>query len=284
VRTLTIVAEQLSAASCRARAALAPLRWPGTLDEDAWCLSPELISVYGTAVYDALDERARRRLSLYEALNFFSLNIHGEALLVAGLGERVATAGSEVGRYLEHFIDEEREHTAMFAEFCARYGRAYPPRTFPLGSSELDAEQRDVLFFARVLLFEEIVDAYNRRVAADPRVAPIAREIHGRHHRDETRHLAFGRALLRELYATRVRRWPLAARRAIDNGLGAYARSLWREYVNPTVYHDAGLSDPYGLARRVLADPVCERRRTQLLNRWLTLRLELEASADGEHP
>ena len=280
MQTLTIVAEQLSAASRRARAARAPLSWPGALDEDAWYLSPELISLHGTEAYDALDERARRRLSRYEALNFFSLNIHGEALLIAGLTERL-DAGSEVGRYLRHFLEEEGEHTAMFTEFCTRYGRVYPPRTFPLGCPEIDAEQRDVLFFARVLIFEELVDAYNRRIGDDPRVAPIAREINLRHHRDETRHLAFGRALLRELYATRVRRWPPAARQALDERLAAYTHSLWREYANPSVYRDAGLGDAYGLARRVVADPARERGRTQLLARWFALRAELVLSKEG---
>jgi hypothetical protein len=275
MQALTIVATQLGAASGRARAARVPMTWPEALDDDAWYLSPELISLHGTAVYAALDERERRRLSRYEALNFFSLNIHGEALLIAGLGERLDAAGGEVRRYLKHFIDEEAEHTAMFTEFCARYGRVYPPRTFPLENPELDSEQRDALFFGRVLIFEELVDAYNRCVGNDPRVAPIARQINLRHHRDETRHLAFGRALLRELFATRVRRWPPAARRALDDGLAAYTQALWREYANPTVYRDAGLDDPYGLARRVATDPAREPGRARLLARWLALRAEL---------
>jgi hypothetical protein len=281
VKTLAIVAKQLSAASCRAREARVPLSWPGALDDDAWYFSPELLSLYGTAAYHALDERARRRLARFEALNFFSLNIHGEALLVAGLAERVAAAESEVGRYLEHFIDEEHEHTAMFAEFCARYGRVYPPRTFALGAPELDAEQLDVLFFARALIFEELVDSYNRCVAADPRVAAIAREINRRHHRDETRHLAFGRALLRELYATRVSRWPPAARQALDERVAAYTSSLWLEYANPSVYRDAGLDEPYELARRAVADPAREPSRAQLLARWLALREELVLTVQG---
>jgi hypothetical protein len=30
-------------------------------------------------------------------------------------------------------------------------------------------------------------------------------------------------------------------------------RSTWREYYNPAVYRDAGLADPYGLARLACA-------------------------------
>ena len=283
MRKLTIVAEQLSAASRRARErAYEPVEWPAALDDDAWHLSPELISLYGTPAYEALDERGRRRLSLYEALNFFSLNIHGEALLVAGLAERIDAAESEVGRYLQHFLDEENEHTAMFEGFCARYGRVYPPRTFAMPDPTLDDGEREVLFFARVLIFEEIVDAYNGRVAADPRVAPIAREINARHHLDETRHLAFGRALLRNLYATRVSNWSPEARRRLGESLTAYLEALWREYYNPSVYRDAGLRDPYLLARAALADGACERHRVRLSARWLALRAELDALAAGE--
>jgi hypothetical protein len=282
MKKLAIIAEQLGLASRKAREhACKPLEWPAALADDAWYLSPELISLHGTPAFESLDEGARRRLSLYEALNFFSLNIHGEALLVAGLAERISAAESEVARYLEHFLDEENEHTAMFAGFCGRYGHVYPPRTFALPDATIDEEQKDVLFFARALVFEEIVDAYNRRIAADPRVAPIVREINWRHHLDETRHLAFGRALLRELYAARVSRWRVEARRDLDARLAAYEQSLWREYYNPSVYRDAGLPAPYALATAALADPACERHRERMSARWLVLRAELGVLAEG---
>src|SRR5262245_13602829 len=62
--------------------------WPEALDAAAWYMPPELISLYGTPQYEALDETARRRLSLFELGNFFSLVLQGERPLVQGLVHR----------------------------------------------------------------------------------------------------------------------------------------------------------------------------------------------------
>jgi hypothetical protein len=51
--------------------------WPETLDSGQWFTSPELISAHGTPVWERMDETARMRLSFLEAVNFYSLNVHG---------------------------------------------------------------------------------------------------------------------------------------------------------------------------------------------------------------
>ncbi len=237
------------------------LEWPADLG-DAWCFSPELLSLHGTPEHDALDESARRRLGRLEALNFFSLNIHGERSLIAGLAQRLWRAGDEGATpYLHHFLEEENNHMAYFGTFCSRYGRIYPDRTVTFPREYAPGEE-DVLFFARVLVFEEIVDVYNRTMADDERLHPLVRSINALHHRDESRHLAFGRYTVRDLYAKHSRAWAEGVAARVRQDMLAFLAATWREYYNPSVYQDAGLADPYGLQRRALA--ATAERRTRI--------------------
>ena len=160
--------------------------WPDQLDPDAWYFTPELISLYATDAWESLSDEQRKRLSFYEAVNFFSLNIHGEKYLVSEISRRLyADEESELSRYLTHFIDEEARHMMYFSGFCRRYAnKIYADCTLHNEDSE-DAELDMFLLFARINLFEEIVDHYNRVMARDERLAPVVREINRIHHFEE---------------------------------------------------------------------------------------------------
>ena len=112
-----------------------------------------------------------KRLSFCETVNFFSLNIHGEKRLIEGLARRLYRRGMEdLTAYLHHFLDEENKHMVYFGGFCTEYaGKVYPDRkvAFP---REYAAGEEDFLFFAQVLIFEEIVDVYNVHLATDERL------------------------------------------------------------------------------------------------------------------
>ena len=100
------------------------LDWPDSLDPGQWFTSPELISLYGTPRWERMDDEARARLSFLEAVNFCSINIHGEKTLIEGLAQRLyATtdgAWEASSPYLHHFIDEENKHLVYFGGFCRR--------------------------------------------------------------------------------------------------------------------------------------------------------------------
>jgi hypothetical protein len=234
--------------------------WPETLGPDDWCMSPELLSVYGTEIYESLDERERRRLSFFEAVNFFSLNIWGERQLIAGIAPRLYAKDCDaISRYLQHFLAEENRHMAMFAEFCGRYaGKVYRQKTWHLSRAHAEGEE-EFLFFARVLLFEEIVDRYNVAMAGDSRLPPIVRHINRTHHRDESRHLAFGRRRVVELFERCAPKWSSEVLTTVRAELEAFLAASWREYYNPEAYADAGVPDAYGCRQRLLAHPARQR-------------------------
>jgi hypothetical protein len=251
--------------------------WPAEVDPDAWYFTPELISLYGSGVWDSLDERQRKRLSLCEAVNFFSLNIHGEKYLISEISRRLyGGEESELSRYLLHFVDEEARHMMYFSGFCRRYAqKTYPDHTMhnaDSGDEELDM----FLLFARINVFEEIVDFYNRTMAKDERLAPVVREINRIHHVEELRHLNFGRNFLRHCLDRHVDDWGDERRREFREHVSSYLAFVWKQYYNPHAYEDAGIEDAFDVWRAAADAVGAVRHRKKVNNRRLSYLRKLE--------
>ena len=240
------------------------LEWPESLERNQWFMTPELISLHGTEHYDRLDEQQKQLLSFFELVNFFSINIHGERMLIEGLAKRLYRKHTAtVSPYLHHFLDEENKHMFYFGRFCNRYaGKLYAEKKVTIEREYADGEE-EFLFFARVMLFEEMVYVYNRRMAKDQRLVAISREINWLHHFEEARHLVFGRRLVEELYETHADGWQPEVRQSIADELVGFLDATWKEFFNPEVYKDSDLQDAYGLRREVLANAtVIARKKT----------------------
>ncbi len=236
--------------------------WPEALT-DMWYMSPELLSIHGTPEYEALDEAQRKRLSLYECGNFFSLVLQGERPLVQGLVHRYysKTYPREVTEYLHHFVDEENKHMVMFGEFCHRYvGKVYPEKKIALAREWAKGEE-EVAFFCKVMVVEELGDYYNVMIQRDERVDPFVRAINAQHHVDEARHLAFGRLFLAEQFRKFSAEWSPETLAGFRTWLGDYLRASWGDYYNPTMYRDAGVGDGYALRQLAMSHPACAEHR-----------------------
>lgn len=258
---------RLVAASAAPGASCDRLAFPETLPPAAWCTAPELVGLWGTAIWERLDPVAQRRISFWEAVNFFSLNIHGERALITGLADRLyRTRTKSVTPYLHCFLDEENRHSQAFGTFCLRYAaKVYPPRTV-MSASPATAERPepgldDLTFFARVLIFEEIADYHNRHMQHDDRLPPVVRAINAMHHRDESRHLQFGRRVVRQLWETHSGEWDDDAKEGLRRHLLEYLRAAWREYYNPLAYRDAGLTRTIDVVDDAWAHPTQVARR-----------------------
>jgi hypothetical protein len=228
-------------------------------------MPPELVSIYGTPAWDALDETQRKRLSLFEIGNFFSLVLQGERPLVQGLVHRMYLKGSsrEVTEYLHHLVDEENKHMVMFGEFCNRYvGKVYPEKKIAL-AREYSKGEEEVAFYCKVMVVEELGDYYNVTIERDERVEPFVRLLNRVHHVDEARHLAFGRVHLAELFAQHSPQWSPEALAGFRTWLADYLRASWADYYNPTMYRDAGLADAYEVRQAALAHPACAEHRAR---------------------
>jgi len=223
--------------------------WPDAISGSEWCMSPELTSLYGAPTWNSMTEAQQKKLCFREAINFFSVNLHGEAALLEGIARRVnCERFADISEYLRHFIDEENKHSMWFARFCSRYaGAVYPQRklSFP---TEVEQTEADFVFFSQITLFEELVDRFNVLMAADTRLCQVVRDINRLHHADETRHLHFGRKVMLDMWQRWSPAWSSETADRIRVSLDQYVETVWRELFNPAVYADAGISEPARVA------------------------------------
>jgi hypothetical protein len=246
------------------------ISWPESVDpERDWFFTPELSSLYGTAHWDTLDDVGRHRLAFAEAANFFSLNIHGEKALMEGLAGRLYRPDlGEIAGYLHHFLDEENKHSVYFGGFCQRYAKVYRTRHVAM-REQADRSVADLLFFAKVLLFEEHADRYNVLQAKDSRLHSLAVFINAAHHADESRHLVFNRAIVQAFWDTYRPDWDAPTLAAIRAHLDQFFLVTWREYYNPDVYADAGFANPWQVAEDAWHAPAQRAHRRRLSARCL---------------
>ena len=230
--------------------------WPDSLPDDMWWMSPDLTTTHGTDVASELSEAQLQRLSKYESVNFYSLNVHGIRELLIEVTKRIHTGGFELAsEFFHHFIGEENEHMWFFAEFCLRYGgKIY---TQPRGGSAAipSSGAESLLVFARILIFEELVDHYNSQMALDTSLHETIRQVNRIHHQDESRHIAFGRELVTLLFEDLKKTAGAGELEEIENYLKRYMRYSFESLFNPRVYADAGLSEPLGVRQRLLESP-----------------------------
>lgn len=246
--------------------------WPETLPEHQYWMSPSLTSLYGTPAWEELTEAQRMRLSQRESIHFYSLNVQGEQDLLVDLIRRIHTPEyAPFSSYLHHFIGEENEHMWYFANFCELYGGGmYPDRRMATRTFENPIEQSFVTF-ARIEIFEELVDFYNARMGEDKSLPPIVQAINAAHHRDESRHVAFGREMVANLHSILRKTRSRDALLELEQYLKRYMSAMLQSLYNPAVYRDAGLpQDSYALRRQLLSDPYRKQRHQEILKRTVT--------------
>ena len=232
--------------------------WPESLDPEAeYYMSPDVMSLYGTDTYESLTETQRKRLSFHEIGNFFSFVLLGERPVVGGMTERMYRKDTmgPITDYMHHFIDEENKHMVMFSLFCNKYlGKIYPEKKIMI-DRELAPGEDDIVFYCRVLIVEELGDIYNRRMMADNDINELVRQINEFHHRDEARHLSFGRAWAAELFERHSQNWTPEQLDNFQTWLGKYFTSSWSDFYNPSVYRDAGIDNAYQVRLDAMSNP-----------------------------
>lgn len=245
------------------------LDWPAELPADAYWFSPELLSCQGTDTWATVDEPTRVRLSHRELVNFFSVSVDLERELVAEVAARIYGPGfTDVSDFLFHFLEEENQHMWMFATFCLRYADGLYDsgwRSFRMGAEERSAAVTDLVTFGRILIAEDLCDWYNVRLADDERLPELVRHLNRVHHKDESRHLAFGRQLVRTL----AEQASPPDRRVAGRYLDRYRQLCVNSLYNAAVYRDAGLANPIAVRREARSAPARQAQNDQLAARTM---------------
>ncbi|MUM18785.1 diiron oxygenase [Mycobacterium sp. CBMA271] len=228
--------------------------WAESLPDDVYWMTPELLSVAGTEAANEITAEDIQKLSKWESINFYSMNVHGIRELIMEVVRRIHMPGFELpSEFFHHFIGEENEHMWFFSEFCLRYGKKiYPTLQAPVPSSGSPA-LANLLVFARILIFEEVVDHYNVTMASDGNLHPTIREVNRVHHKDESRHIAFGRELVASLFADAKEKLDEAERANLETYLKRYLLSILNSFSNPRAYRDAGLTWLTGRRSEIIA-------------------------------
>jgi hypothetical protein len=208
-------------------------------------------------VWDRLSEADRLRLTQAEAVNFFSLNVHLIRDLIGEVAGRIYdTRYPGLSEFFHDFIHEENEHMWFFAQFCNRYGgKVYRTKRVIGHAAEGNDAVRDVMIFGRILIAEELCDYYNAKMATDDRLPAIAQRINAVHHQDESRHIAFGRQMMRALYEEATHRATPEEVAGAAAYLSRYVSSCLRAFYNPAVYTDAALTGARQIRSEVVNDP-----------------------------
>lgn len=247
----------------------ADIEWVDGISDEEWWLSPELLSVHGTEFADTLSEAQLKRLSKWECVNAFSLNVEGERELLSALSAQLyAPDLPHIDTYIHHFIDEENKHLWFFAEFCRRYGgKIYSSKKISVADERFCREMDFFLLFARIFLFEEIGGYYNVIAGGDERVSPFVRMIHQVHHADEARHITFGRAILAQSKDIAFGAADPAEREAAIAHLQRFLQISIEALYQPAMYRDSGIEGGVALRRKLLAHPARQEHHVSTLLR-----------------
>jgi len=84
---------------------------------------------------------------------------------------------------------------------------------------------------------------------------PIIRQVNAIHHQDESRHIAFGREIVKKLFQHAAGTQPADQVRRAQDYIKRYLVASIQSLYSPSVYRDAGIADPYELRTALLQDP-----------------------------
>lgn len=228
--------------------------WDAPLRAGAYCIPPHRVSLYGTRLWDRLDESQRAELSKHEAASMASSGVWFEIILIRMLCRHLANLDPTTAhvQYALTEIADECRHSVMFGRAIQRLGvRPYGPQRWPrLLSSVMVHNARGPSMYAGILLAEEILDRMQREAMADERLQPLVRMVNRIHVVEEARHVRFAREELRREVA-RCSRWAMRYHQAVT---GHAALVISRSLVHPQVYAAVGL-DPREGRREALANP-----------------------------
>ncbi|MDC0993994.1 diiron oxygenase [bacterium] len=235
----------------------ADIYWPNSIPEDTLWMPKHLMTVYGTKSAETLSEEDWLRLSKWESIWFYSFNVHGERHLLRDVLDCMHTPGYEnISEYMHHFVSEENNHSWFFSHFCTRYGgKVYTDKRVQFKAEMSPPAVQAFLTFARILILEEMLDFYNVAIEKDQSIPGIIRQLNRMHHFEESRHMAFGRMMVTELFEKVKNAGSVENVNSCKTYLRRYIAWCLESLYYPQMYRDAGIPDSYAFRNAVMADP-----------------------------
>ena len=227
--------------------------WSVPIDDEAYHLPPELLPLYGTSVWAAMDETRRREYSRHETSALCGAGIWFENVLMQVVLRHLCElpVTDPAHRYLLIEVADECRHSAMFGEFIRRSGTpAYRPSLTPTSLADADAQGEDAagrraVSYLLILAVEELLDYMNRVTMRDERVHVTSRAMARIHVLEEARHMSFAKTYLAETMETLS-----DAERCMVVETAPILVSVVAEMsVDPAVYEELGIENGAEIAR-----------------------------------
>ena len=219
--------------------------WDIALDDSAYYLPPEMLSLYGTSTWDAMSEVDRIAYSRHETAAMFGAGIWFEnALMQIVLRHLVEIDVCDpMHRYLLTEVADECRHSMMFGEFIRRAGTpSYgPTRDFEM----VQGPSGRAMSYLAILAIEELLDFANRASMRDDRIHPMVRQISKLHVLEEARHVSFAKSYLSEC-------WPsldAAEQESVQMIAPALVAEIVELSLDPEVFVHLGIVDGYEIAK-----------------------------------
>ena len=225
------------------------LDWDAPFEEGKWFWPPELVSLYGTPMWQRMSEEQRILLSRHEAAALASLGIWFELILMQLLVRHIydKSATSAHVRYALTEIEDECRHSKMFARLIERGDTPW----YPVSKAHLNLGR---LFktisttpgsFTATLLGEEVLDWMQRQPFPDERVQPLVPGVTPNQEVEEEPPERSAPEELRRQIVT-APRWSQEFTRVPS---GEFARVFSVAFVNPAVYTNVGLDRREAMAQ-----------------------------------
>ncbi|RJQ74535.1 diiron oxygenase [Pseudonocardiaceae bacterium YIM PH 21723] len=237
------VAERLLGGSVKRQYnSLVDIDWDAPLHPDKYYLPPEIVSLYGTELWDGMTEAQRIELSRQELANVLTVGQWFENILNIGLMRHVL--GKDPSSRHVHYalteVGDETRHMIMFGRMIEKL-EIEPYRLDRLGQIVVRViafALRGNLLWLAALVGEEIFDHLQRKMMTDPQLQPAVHQLMKIHVTEEARHIRYAR----EALVRRMKYSPWWEKLFVGQviGVGGY---LMRELLtNPEMYRRAGLN------------------------------------------
>lgn len=238
----------------RSYAPVVDIDWTAPMEPGKYFLPAQVLSLYGTPMWESMSTEQRIELSRQEAANILSIGIWFENILNQSLLKSLMhhDPGSLHSRYMLTEMGDECRHMTMFGRAIERMG-AKPYQLRPaqaVVANLLPKLFRGNMLWVAALIGEEIFDATQRRVVDDPDLQPLIARLMRIHVTEEARHIRFAREGVRRRVAEShpvEKVWV-----GVVNGVGGIL--FRRLFINAVMYKRAGL-DPKEAARQAWANP-----------------------------
>jgi hypothetical protein len=230
------------------------LDWDAPFEDGMWFWPPELVSLYGTPMWERMSQEQRIELSKHESVSLASIGIWFEIILLQLMARHIYDLDptSKHVRYALTEVADECRHSMMFARLIGKAGApAYRPTRLHHGLARLmKTVSTTPGSFTATLLVEEILDWMQRQTFPDERVQPLVRGVTRIHVVEEARHVRYAREELRRQMAT-APGWEKSLTRVMS---GETARVVAASLIGPKVYESVGL-DPVLAVREARNSP-----------------------------